>query len=511
MNEIKLPAHDIEAERAVLGAILIQPDILPDLLATGLSPEDFWSAPLRETYRATLDLLAGSVPLDIVTLKDELNKRKVLDPEKFGVVQLGELFEVCPVAANGPSYARIVRRKAVERHIGRLQDEIGKKIAKGEAVNGEWEQLVEAGKQLESAEGKARSWKDSMRVGPVPASDLVDLVDQPIPYLIWPVVVAGSLTIIQGAPKGGKSSFALFLALCATKNIWPTPDRLAADRPLRVLYLAWEDPKIMMAKRLALYLTGLGLSKKELPPELVFLFAPSVFVNQEQGTANLIAAIQETKADIVVIDTLSHIHGADDENDSVAMTVPMKNLARIAQETQAAILFAHHTGKGSKDKDTHEKARGSVAIAAAWHICIDWGRREEGSDLNPVKVISKYEHEELKWEIAYNKTRDDSTNEVTAVNWDIRAPEARATKGSLSKRDQLVDVVRAFAGQGRPWVTTLEVAEACDLGLDERSIRRHLASLCPDKLRSGVRHTDRALCFTAYKDDAPPLNPPMDK
>jgi hypothetical protein len=323
---------------------------------------------------------------------------------------------------------------------------------------------------------EAKDWRAAFRTEPVTAKSLTSLIDEPIPYIIKPLVVRGSLTQIQGMAKGGKSSFSLYLALCAAKNVWPNPQYLVAEAPLNVLYIAWEDPKIMMAKRLSLYARGLGLDKYDLPDNITFLFGPDIFIENDASVAMLKAAVDELKPDFVVIDTLSHIHLMD-ENASSEIKVPMKNLDRFAKEQNIGIIYLHHTAKGSSEKATQDKGRGSTAIAAAWHVLVDWGNREKGSNVNQVVIQSKFESKWRDLAITYDAIEEDG--DVVAIKWQIDSLEPEvAEAGSTVKKLATITTLMKKPEHKDHWWTAQEVAEGSNLGLDAKSIKRHLTTLC---------------------------------
>ncbi len=332
-------------------------------------------------------------------------------------------------------------------------------------------------------------WKAILKVDPIRATALADLIDAPIPYILKPLIVEGSLTQIQGIQKGGKSAFSLYLALCLATGTWVYPQYFRApnDEPQEVLYLAWEDPEIMMAKRLSLYAAALpGLSRKFLPDHLTFLFCPDLFVEEVDHELALRAAIAELKPKVIFIDTLSHIHGAE-ENSSSEMKVPMKRLAQIAKDLKVGIVYLHHTGKGSGDKLAQDKSRGSGAIAAAWHVLIDWGTREKGSNVNPVEIQSKYEQEWRHWAIAYEPQKDD-VGDVVAVNWAVEgsgeaqaAPKGPRASTADRTRARLIETFKELHKTSE-WVTVALLRDASNLGLDRSGIFRYLKAMCLDGL-----------------------------
>jgi replicative DNA helicase len=109
----KVPPHDLEAEVAVLGAILLSPAALAAVLDV-LTPEHFYRENNAAIYRAALALFQQGEPIDNVTLAAELAKLGVLE-RVGGRAHLALLQEQVPTAANVEHYAKIVRAKADKR------------------------------------------------------------------------------------------------------------------------------------------------------------------------------------------------------------------------------------------------------------------------------------------------------------------------------------------------------------------------------------------------------------
>lgn len=113
----RLPPQHLEAELAVLGAILINPTSVDDV-ATVLKAEDFYRDAHREVFEAVLELLNGDSghQVDIITVSEALRRRGTLD-QVGGLPFLMELANVVPTAAHALYYAQIVHEKAVLRRV----------------------------------------------------------------------------------------------------------------------------------------------------------------------------------------------------------------------------------------------------------------------------------------------------------------------------------------------------------------------------------------------------------
>jgi len=184
----RIPPQDIEVERAVLSALLRDNRAIHSVL-TEIAPEDFYHPAHQQLYQSMLALQDQNEPVDLHTLSNHLNERKLLD-SVGGPVYLAELWDYEVTAANVLQHARIVRDKSVRRHLISVATEI--------AEMG-YEQAEDAGELLDRAEsrvfeiGQARS-RQSFR-------SLHDEMDDAIDYVEALMERRGELT---GCPTGFK-------------------------------------------------------------------------------------------------------------------------------------------------------------------------------------------------------------------------------------------------------------------------------------------------------------------
>lgn len=107
--------HDDEAEKAVLGAIFIDPETIADASAE-VEPGDFYKKANQLIFQAMLDLSDREDAIDPLTLQDELTKKNQLD-DIGGIAYVSELAIATPTAAHIVYYAKIVHRKALLRRL----------------------------------------------------------------------------------------------------------------------------------------------------------------------------------------------------------------------------------------------------------------------------------------------------------------------------------------------------------------------------------------------------------
>ncbi|HCC48284.1 MAG TPA: replicative DNA helicase [Elusimicrobia bacterium] len=129
MTYHKVPPHSTEAEMAVLGAMLIEKEAIDGILEI-LQPKHFYSDIHARIYETILELRQRNLPVDVVTLSEELRKTSRLE-ELGGQKYMAELMEKVSTAAHTNAYANIVREKALLRELIRVSTSIVEKSQEG--------------------------------------------------------------------------------------------------------------------------------------------------------------------------------------------------------------------------------------------------------------------------------------------------------------------------------------------------------------------------------------------
>mgnify|MGYP000847906952 FL=1 len=109
------PPHDNEAEQGVLGAMLLSPNTITDIIEE-LIPDDFYRPAHQLIYRAILDLFSDNKDVDPVIVAGRLDRNHDLE-RVGGAPYLHTLISSVPTAANARYYAEIVAEKAVLRRL----------------------------------------------------------------------------------------------------------------------------------------------------------------------------------------------------------------------------------------------------------------------------------------------------------------------------------------------------------------------------------------------------------
>jgi replicative DNA helicase len=221
MPNLRIPPHAIEAEKSILGAILIDKNAIVDISVL-LRPEMFYNENNGKVYEAMLALYENRDPIDVLTVSDWLKKEKLLD-RIGGRAYLSELSNEVPVASHVPKYAQIVR----DSHIKRLLISAGAEMT--EMGFDEGKPLIEI---LDKAEQSIYSLSQShIRKSFIPIKDALaesfDRLDSlhnspdglrgvPTGFADLDAMLAGmqdsNLIILAARPGIGKTTFATNIA-----------------------------------------------------------------------------------------------------------------------------------------------------------------------------------------------------------------------------------------------------------------------------------------------------------
>ena len=118
----KVPPHDIEAEQAVLGSMLTDKDAVIAAMEV-LKPESFYRDDDKAIYEAMQNLYSRAEPIDLITLKNELETMSKLE-QVGGLEYLANLPEKAPTSANVQKYISIVEEKSMLRGLIKTANEL---------------------------------------------------------------------------------------------------------------------------------------------------------------------------------------------------------------------------------------------------------------------------------------------------------------------------------------------------------------------------------------------------
>ena len=139
----RIPPHNEEAERSVLGAAMLNKEVLFDILEE-VKEDDFYNESHKEIFRAIWELYRKNSAVDMLTVCEELKSRHSLDMVG-GRAYIGTLTAEVPATANGKEYAKIVAEKAIMRQMIRTSEDITEKSYEGKMATREILDYAESG------------------------------------------------------------------------------------------------------------------------------------------------------------------------------------------------------------------------------------------------------------------------------------------------------------------------------------------------------------------------------
>lgn len=113
--KIRIPPHNLDAEMALLGSIMLRPDAIYEIMDT-VGPNSFYFEKHRVIYETMLDLFGKRDPIDILSLTSKLKEKGLLE-RVGGTTFLTELTTMVPSSANIKHYAEIVMKKFMMREL----------------------------------------------------------------------------------------------------------------------------------------------------------------------------------------------------------------------------------------------------------------------------------------------------------------------------------------------------------------------------------------------------------
>lgn len=135
MAVVRIPPHNLEAEQAVLGAILLDKDSIVSV-SQHITASDFYDERHTEIFQVMSDLYEERKPIDLLTITSVL-KKKHKHEMVGGSSYLASLTNIVPTAANSEYYAQIVRERSVRRSLITISSEITENAFSEEKEAGE--------------------------------------------------------------------------------------------------------------------------------------------------------------------------------------------------------------------------------------------------------------------------------------------------------------------------------------------------------------------------------------
>ena len=218
----RIPPFNLEAERSVLGACLLEKEALCSVVEE-LLPEDFYDPRHRVAFELMSDMYEKGIPVDSLSFKDELTKRN-LEEKTGGLPFIAALLDAVTTTANVDYHIGIVRDKSVHRNLIRVGSDITKLgFAEDKEVNEILETAEQKVFQIAHSGGSTTTIRDSKQVVQLALSDIEKRLVSGLSMTGVPTgfkdfdkmsggLQAGSLYILAARPSMGKTAWAINVA-----------------------------------------------------------------------------------------------------------------------------------------------------------------------------------------------------------------------------------------------------------------------------------------------------------
>ncbi|MFB6264496.1 MAG: replicative DNA helicase [Bradymonadaceae bacterium] len=220
-DDLRVPPHNEDAERSLLGAVMLDNDLL-DTVASKVSPEDFYREAHRHVFQGMIDLRERKEHIDAVTLGDHLSAEDKLEAVG-GASFLTRLSNEVPSAANAEHYLEIVRKKSTLR---RFLATAGELVEEGYSDVSDVDDFLDTAEQeifTVTQEGVTKDYRSMKDVIKEAVDELETLYDRderitgvPSGFVDLDELTGGwqesDLIIVAGRPGMGKTALSLNMA-----------------------------------------------------------------------------------------------------------------------------------------------------------------------------------------------------------------------------------------------------------------------------------------------------------
>lgn len=280
---------------------------------------------------------------------------------------------------------------------------------------------------------------------------------QPVDWLWYPYIPFGKITLLQGDPGEGKSTFALQLAALLTTGT-PLPDGQLLQRAEPVIYQCGEDDKEDTIKP-RLLAAGADCSKV-------------AFIEDVDGSLTLdddrvAEVLENTKARLLIIDPIqSYIRQDGDMQSATRMRAILTRLSRMAAQYRCAILLVGHLNKASGGKTLY-RGLGSIDIAAIARSVLMIVRDEHNTEIRymlPIKSNLAPQGPAIGFIL----------DQDLGFHWlgkcALTSEELSTQSRNTSKKETAKDLLRVILSSG-PVESKVVLSRLQELDISERTVR----------------------------------------
>ncbi len=346
-GSIRVQPQDIEAEQALLGAILVNNDGYHAVSAF-LKPEHFYEPVHGRIFAAMAAQISRGGLADHHMLRRQFDQDPAL-ADLDGARYLAGLARAAETILNVADYGHLIHDLAVKRGLIQIGEQLLAKAYDPDSRETGGEQIGQALAQLDSLGHHAESASDAL--APIDPALILEAPRPPREWLVDQYIPAGRVTLLAGDGGTGKTLLSQQLAVCmAAGKSWMG----AAVRPGRVAMLACEDEEPELARRLHDICGGLGIAHDDFEDRLAIICRvgkENRLVKFEQGEGSpsgfwhhLCRWLDTYRPQLLIIDHAAQVFTGN-ENARTDVTWFCNRLEHLCQAYQLSILLLCHTSK----------------------------------------------------------------------------------------------------------------------------------------------------------------------
>lgn len=360
------PPADLDAERAVLSALLLAPERLPEVRQV-ISSRHFYADSHRRVYESIVNLAETGRAVDTISVAGQLRDLGRLD-QIGGTPYLAELVDATPAVAHVADHARSIREKW---RLRALADVCRSTAAEVHGAGDVERILAQHARGIDAICAKTDT--PERRIKLTCLESVIGDPEEPIEW-VWDErrQVAPGRPYILGAYGGiGKTWLVLAMALSVATGI----EFLGARPPKggKAIVLSYETGKRRLLRRIRRLVRGYSIGSSLENLHFAAQEDLTLFLNSPEAEAELTSMCEGVT--LLVVDALLQGSPGLKENDAEIST-PLHMLARVSARTNCAIVVIHHERKSNEENGSApagQALRGHSSINGACDAT--WGMR----------------------------------------------------------------------------------------------------------------------------------------
>jgi len=342
--------HAIEAERSVLGAVLLDNAALAKA-AEHVHSGDFFLSQHERIFRKMLAMADAQRPIDLTILIEELHAAGELDGAG-GAPYLASLADGMPKVSNVEHYAKIVAEKSRLRKIIHISNDLSKEAFASNASSSEL-----LGKLDSFVKGaNSNGFAGDRKLVAVDVLDFLVMKLDPIDFVIEPILPVSNSAMIFAPPGAGKTYIMLYMSYSVAIGlpqcfVWDIPKArpvVYVDGEMDQLTL--QERQTEIAKAFVPVLPGRGMMKI-ITPDQQPKFPPRI--NTKDGRARI--EDHCTEGSLLVLDNLFTLCPGADEKETEDWAVMQEWILYLRKKHISVFMIQHANRTGDQQYGTSKR------------------------------------------------------------------------------------------------------------------------------------------------------------